>query len=848
MLRALPFVAVLVFGAVASSAQVVSGTITDASGEPLPFATVTVRSNAAVGTTASLEGRYTIDLGGRGGTVEVRYIGYEVAEREVAPGAVARTIDVVLVPATYELEVASVSANAEDPAYRIMREAAARRKGYLRADSRFEVEVYVKGQVKVDKAPERIMGRDIGNMGGLLDSTRAGIVYLSEIYSTVQFEQPDKFKETVTASTVSGDPRGYSFNTATSLNFDLYREKQDWGKPVSSPLVDKAPGIYRFTLEGARLGDKGRLVYRIRVAPRSTAVPAYDGLVYVEDETFHLLDADLFLLGSTVNAPGLDTLKLVQRFRQREGAGWETYQRRAEPIIELLGFRFRGIFAAVYGRYDYNPVWRRSPFGPIVSEVLAEANDVDSTRFAERPIPLTPAEERDYVRKDSIRQRVENPVYKDSVEQRDNKPGLENIGGYTHSNWRKHTRYTITSPLSNVAFHSVTGLQLNTGFEYEKRSDEAGTRELQAEAKLGYGFADQELYPTAAIGYRFDPIYRQTLRLSGGRELADYHRLQAVSAITNTAYSLFAKRNELKLYERRFAELTHETALHGGRTAPWARLSHTLAYEYRGFRQNESDYSLRRKERSYEVNAPLYVSGNGVPLFIVQVPTTFLRYSGTLTFSPGQTYLLRPDALLPTGTAWADLSVDWRYGVAIDNPKGFDRSQFLFLGLSAKRSAIALGRFGKLGARVSAGRSIYLVSDQSIIDAQHFGGSELPVALYVDYLDRYLAADYFTFSTNESWVDGMVEHDFDGWVWQRLPLLKKLGWSVVTRAGAIYLPVEGRLHSEFGVGLDKVGFGPARLLRVDVVWAYSQVGSVRASPTWKRPVVRVGVRLPEGVL
>ena len=216
-------------------AQVVTGLIVEAGGEPLPFATVTVKGADGLGTTASLEGRYTIDLGGRGGVLEFRYIGYEVAVREVAPGGVARALDVALAPATYELEGASVSASAEDPAYRIMREAAARRRGYLRADERYEVEVYVKGQVKVDKAPERIMGRDIGNMGGLLDSNRAGIVYLSETFSTVQFEQPDKFKETVTASTVSGDPRGYSFNTATSLSFDLYQEKADWGKPVARP-------------------------------------------------------------------------------------------------------------------------------------------------------------------------------------------------------------------------------------------------------------------------------------------------------------------------------------------------------------------------------------------------------------------------------------------------------------------------------------------------------------------------------------------------------------------------------------------------------------------------------------
>ena len=100
------------------------------------------------GATAGLEGDYQLRLSTSPATLAFGYVGYAPARREVPAGltpADTFRLDIALAPARYTLPEAAVSATAEDPAYRIMRAAAARRPAYRRADPRYEAEVYVKG-------------------------------------------------------------------------------------------------------------------------------------------------------------------------------------------------------------------------------------------------------------------------------------------------------------------------------------------------------------------------------------------------------------------------------------------------------------------------------------------------------------------------------------------------------------------------------------------------------------------------------------------------------------------------------------------------------------------------------
>ena len=96
---------------------------------------------------------------------------------------------------------------------------------------------------------------------------------------------------------------------------------------------------------------------------------------------------------------------------------------------------------------------------------------------------------------------------------------------------------------------------------------------------------------------------------------------------------------------------------------------------------------------------------------------------------------------------------------------------------------------------------------------------------------------YYEFSTYGSFVEGHFQHHFDGFLLDKIPLLRKLGW--LTVAGFDFLhtteyrnglsEIPARNYAELAFGVDNLGFGIFRLFRFDVVasfsdWKYDGVG------------------------
>lgn len=810
-------------------AQTVSGRVVDANGEPLAYVTV-AEEQQSIGATTSIDGAYKLDLKGQGGELTFRYIGYEVLRKRIENQNGEVELNITLKEATYDLAVATVSSNAEDPAYRIMREAAARREQYLLENDRYQAEVYIKGILQVDEAPEKIFGQEIGDMGGLLDSSRAGIVYLSETYSTVYIEQPDRFRENITASKVSGDPRGYSFNTVAGVDFELYRKVSEFGKPILSPLAENAAQTYRFRLEGSRRDEKGKLIYRIDVRPRSAEAAAYRGTIIIQDESFHLLDADLYLLGNTIASPGLDTLHIGQGYRQRNGR-WEVYQRQVKPHLKLLAFRFSGAFTAVYQSYTYDPVWDSSPFNRIKTQIAQDANQVDSTVWEARPIPLTRVEVRDYEKKDSIRQVVESPVYRDSVEQKRNELGPDALLGYSFSNWRKQTTWRYSSPLEDLSYHPVPGLLLGASVGFSKELGEHQEQEFDINAGLRYGIGDEEFYPHVETSFRLDKLDNQKITLRAARELVDIHRDNPVSWTWNSTANLFFRANPLKLYERRMVEFSHETKLRkpGTRNSqpPLADMTHRVRYEDRFSRVNTTSYSFFRREQEVDSNLPL-ADETGID------EEAMLIYEGNISYVPGQQFMSRPDAYISLGSAWPTFDFNWRMGASVED--GGLNERFAFVGLSARKDALKIGRVGLLSARAATTVQLLRNPDVALVDHILFAGNPIPVNTFTDYLTRFLALDPYAYATDGSSFQAAVEHDFNGAIWSKLPLLNKLRWEVVVRGATLHTSDDRNGYQELGVGLSNIGFGLTRFIRVDGVWSRDNNG-------WNKPALVVGLNI-----
>lgn len=79
--------------------------------------------------------------------------------------------------------------------------------------------------------------------------------------------------------------------------------------------------------------------------------------------------------------------------------------------------------------------------------------------------------------------------------------------------------------------------------------------------------------------------------------------------------------------------------------------------------------------------------------------------------------------------------------------------------------------------------------------------------------------DYYAFSTQHSYAEAHVEHQFKGLILNRIPGLNQLNYNLVMGGKALFTQ-EQKPYYELHVGLENLGFGKFRFLRLDYVQSY----------------------------
>src|SRR5437868_6927557 len=108
----------------------VSGKITDEKNEGVPFASIYIKGTTK-GTSSNINGLYSIDLAPGKYQLVFKLIGYKPQVEEINAVDANQVINVKLIPESVLLNEATIKADAEDPAYAVIRQAQKKRKYYL---------------------------------------------------------------------------------------------------------------------------------------------------------------------------------------------------------------------------------------------------------------------------------------------------------------------------------------------------------------------------------------------------------------------------------------------------------------------------------------------------------------------------------------------------------------------------------------------------------------------------------------------------------------------------------------------------------------------------------------------
>lgn len=285
----------------------IRGTVSDEKGNPLPYVSIYLE-NSYKGTTTNDLGKYELALKNPGKyTIVFQYLGYKTKKVTTDIVTFPHTIDVQLVEENIGLSEVTVNAK-DNPANEIIRKAIAARKENSEKTAKYKADFYSRGIFRIKNAPKTVLGTKIDMFDDILDSTRTGILYLSETVSKLVYQKPGKMKETILASKVSGNDNGFSFNSAASVNFDFYDNYVEFGVNTISPIASNAFNYYRYKLEGSFFTDNRQEVYKIKVTPRRKLEPCFEGFIYILEENSAIYAVDLSIKGEQMQQPAINTL------------------------------------------------------------------------------------------------------------------------------------------------------------------------------------------------------------------------------------------------------------------------------------------------------------------------------------------------------------------------------------------------------------------------------------------------------------------------------------------------------------------------------------------------------------
>jgi hypothetical protein len=843
-----------------AQAGIIKGRVSGAGNEALAFANVAVRGTAT-STGSNDQGQYQLKLPAGQYQLVFQYVGYRPRTESVrVPGGDSTLVlNVALAPESYNLNEVTVRGSDRDPAYAIIQQAQQWRAYHRREVATFQARLYIKSLIRLSETPSKVFG--LFKVG---PDMKPGILYLSESLSDIRFTQPNTIKERMISSRVSGDSRGISFNRAQGgLNFyDNVLKPGFSERGFVSPIASNSLLFYQYELVGSTQ-QGGELVHKIKLIPRRRTDPVFSGFVYIVDGSWRLHSVDLRLT-KDAQLDYVDDLRIEQLFAPAPAVPhvWALQSQKLSVNFSAFGFKGSGYATAVFSNYNHvvatypappeikktpaptSPAVAGQPAAPAAPPVVAPVTTKELTRqikrqkpdlaglskqvrrqvkqarrdsvrndpFAQmkkgevllvekgvnerdssywtqiRPVPLTEEEKLDYHKKDSSEVIRNSRPYQDSLDRKRNEftPTKLLLSGYTYRNTFRKTSFSVQPIFNELQYNTVEGYVLNAQATYTRRTTDR--RFVTLTPTLRYGFQNQQLQPSLTLAWQLNPQKIRQVGLVAGRTIENFDRNSQLTPFTNSAYSLLANRNYAKLYRRDGAEISYLWEPVNGLSVRGA-----ASYFDRHELENTSTYLWNDvRGRAFTPNQPI----------AEEMPegTGFGRSRATtlalvVSYRPGTEFITRPDGKFNLGTKYPTFTGQLRQGVGV---LGTHVRYTLLQG--SVRQTVQLGLLGTSNYEAVIGGFVGSEANLTFADFRHFSGNR---TIFTGNFNQFQLLDYFQFSTRHSYFEGHFNHHFNGFIFNKIPLLKALKWQEVFSLNYLQTTQSGP-YLELGAGIEHI--------------------------------------------
>jgi hypothetical protein len=734
--------------------SIVKGKVTDAgSGDPIPFANV-IFQGTTTGTTTDFDGNFSLKSTGPVDSIVVSYLGYQARTKKVVPGT--QSINFQLEELVTNLQEVVFDAG-ENPAFAIMRKVV-KNKGEndKRKLTAYEQDTYTKIEIDVDNMTDKFRKRKIvRKITQVLDSVDrlAGEdgkpilpMFISESVSKFYFrDNPQLRYEHILKSKINGIgvEDGTLVTQFIGTSFQEYNFYQNWlniiGKDFMSPLADGWRLYYNFDLtDSLYIGN--HYCYRLDFFPRSPQDLAFTGTIWITKNEYALKQIDAEV-GKQANLNFIEKIRIQQELEPTSAGPWIPVKNRVLiDVSELTNFS-AGMLAKFYTS-NKNIVVNKPYDASFYEKPIVMAEDARLYEEEEywdtlRHEPLSETEKSVYKMIDTLQSIPIVKTYTDIIKIA--------VDGYYDAG-----KINLGPYISTIAYNNIEGLRLQAGFKTNIKF----SKKWVFGGSLGYGFVDdrvkysgfvqrilsRERWTTASLRIRSD-LGRVGI---DDESLADNYLFLAAQRFGIFRRGFYFNEQRFNFQRELFKGFTQRAAFR------YSTFDPTFNF---GFYEEPSDVVNSRIINSYQ-NAEVIIESR---------------------FARDELFIQDDNDRLSLGTTkWPVLTMRYTHGL-----KGIMGSDFEYdkLRLSLNKRV----KFGPLGYAYAnvAGEYVFGTLPYTLLSL-HLG-NQTPVFAAVTYnlmnygefiSDRYASLQY--------------SHHFEGFLLNRVPLMRKLKWRLVGTSNVIY--------------------------------------------------------------
>ncbi|MFZ6009630.1 MAG: DUF5686 family protein [Bacteroidota bacterium] len=732
---------------------IVKGKVTDAnSGDPIPFVNV-IFDGTTTGMTTDFDGNYSLKISTPVDSISASYIGYRTRKKKITIG-ISQVVNFQLEEEVTNLQEIVFDAG-ENPAFAILRNVVRNKeKNDKRKLTAYEYDTYTKVEIDVDNISDKFKKKKIiQKITQVLDSVDriAGEdgkpilpLFISESVSKYYYrDNPHLSFENILKSKINGVgiEDGTLVTQFIGTSFQEYNFYQNWLNIVSkefvSPIADGWRLYYNFDLtDSVYIG--GHFCYRLDFTPKSPQDLAFTGTIWITKTDWALKQIDV-TVGRQANLNFIEKIKIQQELEPTDNGGsWVPVKNRVLVDVSELTKFSAGMLAKFY-----------------TSNKNIVVNKPHEPSFYERPIVMA-EDARQYEQEeywDTLRHEPLSETEKNVYKMIDTLQSIPVVKTYTDiikivvNGYYKAGKVFLGPYISLFAVNDIEGFRLQGGFktniDFSKKWILGGS--------VGYGFKDdrakysffvqnilsRDRWTTISIRHRSD-LGRVGI---DDESLADNYLFLAAQRFGVFRRGYYFDESRFNFQRELFKGFTQRIAVRHSTFKP--------VFNF-GFHPQPEDSS---SVNTYE-NAEIIVESR---------------------YARDELFILNDNDRLSLGTSrWPVITVRYTHGI-----KGIAGSDFNYDKL--RLSVYKRIRFGPLGVGYMnvTGEYVYSTLPYPLLSL-HLG-NQTPVYAQI----TYNLMDYGEF-ISDRFVSMQYQHHFEGFLLNRIPLMRKLKWRLVGTANLIY--------------------------------------------------------------